>query len=60
LSTIRSGRLPAGELVFVANTDSDWYFGVDNTTGSVWLCEPGCPPIRQVAASLAEFLAGVE
>jgi SecY interacting protein Syd len=48
-----------GESVFVANTDSDWYFGADNATGAVWLCEPGRPPIRQVAPSLAAFLAEV-
>ncbi len=50
----------AGEPVAVATTDSDLYFGVDNATGTVWLCEAGYPPITQVAASLAEFLAGVE
>lgn len=50
----------AGEPVTVATTDSDLYFAVDNTTGAVWLCEAGHPPITQVAASLVEFLAGVE
>jgi SecY interacting protein Syd len=42
--------------VYVAGTDSDWYFGVDNITGKVWLCEPGRPPIREVAPNLLRFL----
>jgi SecY interacting protein Syd len=46
--------------ICVAVTDSDWYFGVDNSTGAVWLCEPGRPPIRQVAQSLAQFLADIQ
>lgn len=53
-------QIAAGAPVFVAGTDSDWYFGVDNTTGAVWLCEPGRPPMRQVAQRLAAFLAGIE
>jgi SecY interacting protein Syd len=52
-------QLDAGVPVCVAVTDSDWYFGVDNATGAVWLCEPGHPPVRQVASSLAAFLAEV-
>jgi SecY interacting protein Syd len=46
--------------VFVANTNSDFYFGVNNKTGTVWLCEPGYPPIKQVAQSLVQFLAEIE
>ena len=53
-------HVTAGEPVYVAGTDSDWYFGVDNVSGAVLLCEPGRPPIRQVASSLAAFLAGVQ
>lgn len=45
--------------IFVANTDSDLYFGVDNTTGEVWLCEPGYPPVQQVDRSLAQFLSAI-
>jgi hypothetical protein len=45
--------------VCVAVTDSDWYFGVDNATGAVWLCEPGHPPLQEVAPSLAVFLSEV-
>jgi SecY interacting protein Syd len=52
-------HVAAGVPVLVAYTDSDWYFGVDNTTGAVWLCEPGCPPMREVAPSLAAFLVRV-
>src|SRR5262245_4554075 len=55
-----SAQVAAGEPVFVASTDSDWYFAVDNATGKVFLCEPGRPPIREVAPSLAAFLAAVE
>jgi SecY interacting protein Syd len=43
--------------VCVAVTNSDWYFGVDNVTGRVWLCEPGYPPIREVAPNLLRFLS---
>jgi len=50
----------AGEPIFIANTDSDLYFGVDNSSGAVWLCEPGCPPSREVASSLEAFLASLE
>jgi SecY interacting protein Syd len=45
--------------IFIANTDSDLYFGVDNITGEVLLCEPGYPPIRQVSQSLAQFLTAI-
>jgi SecY interacting protein Syd len=53
-------HVAAGEPVFVAGTDSDWYFGVDNVSGAVMLCESGRPPLRQIAPSLAAFLAGVQ
>lgn len=53
-------QVATGDPVMVAYTDSDWYFAVNNMTGAVWLCEPGHPPMRQVAPSLAAFLAGVE
>ena len=51
-----AAQVTEGVPVCVAITDSDWYFGVDNATGAVWLCEPGCPPIREVAPSLVAFL----
>ena len=50
----------AGVPIFIANTGSDLYFGVDNSSGTVWLCEPGYPPTRQVASSLEAFLASLE
>jgi SecY interacting protein Syd len=53
-------QVAAGKPIFVGHTNSDWYFGVDNATGAVWLCEPGHPPLRQIAPSLAAFLAGIE
>jgi hypothetical protein len=46
--------------VFVAHTNSDWYFGVNNKTGTVWLCEAGYPSIKQVAQSLVQFLVEIE
>lgn len=49
-------HLTAGSPIFIAGTSSDWYFGVNNDTGEVWLCEPGYPPIHQVSPSLATFL----
>lgn len=45
--------------VCVAVTDSDWYFGVDNVSGAVWLCEPGHPPMREVAPNLQRFLSDI-
>jgi SecY interacting protein Syd len=50
----------AGTPVFIAHSYSDGYFGVDNVTGVVWLCEAGYPPIRPVAESLAQFLMAIE
>lgn len=55
-----AAQLATGEPVLVANTDSDWCFAVDNDTGAVLLCEPGHPPKREVAPSLAVFLTGVQ
>ena len=52
-------QVTVGVPVYVAHTNSDWYFGVDNSTGAVWLCEPGWPPLREVAPSLAAFLREV-
>ena len=44
--------------VFFASTDEGEHFlSVDNETGRVMLEVPGEPPIREVEASLAEFLA---
>ena len=43
----------------IAGTGSDFYFGLDNRTGEVYLDEPGHPPLRTVAPSLAAFLYGL-
>jgi SecY interacting protein Syd len=56
ISTQIAERLP----VSIAITGSDWYFGVDNDTGKVWLCEPGHPPLRQVSSSITTFLTKIE
>ncbi len=52
-------QLAAGEAIFIAGTDSDFYFAVDNASGTVWLCEPGYPPLREVAPSLSSFLTSL-
>ncbi|WP_167231849.1 SecY-interacting protein Syd [Massilia rubra] len=54
-----ASQAAAGEPVFIATTDSDLFFGVDNASGAVWLCEPGYPPLREVAPSLAAFLTAL-
>ena len=47
---------PTPATVHVANTASDLYFSVDNTTGEVLLEEPGHPRLQVVAPSLSRFL----
>ncbi len=44
--------------VFFATTDldSELFLSIDNLTGQVLLEEPGKPPLRTVAASVADFL----
>jgi SecY interacting protein Syd len=48
--------------VFFACTEpeSDLFLAVDNTSGAVMLERPGYKPIRQVAPSLAAFIATLE
>lgn len=43
--------------ICIATTDSDLFFGACNKTGTIWLCEPGYPPIRKVSESLHDFLS---
>ncbi|MFZ6775939.1 SecY-interacting protein Syd [Undibacterium sp. Ji83W] len=43
--------------ICIATTNSDFYFGACNKTGTIWLCEPGYPPIRKVSESLHDFLS---
>lgn len=42
--------------IFVAGTETDLFFSVNNVTGEVLLEEPGYAPIRSVAPSLSYFL----
>lgn len=50
-------RIGAALTIFIACTDEgELMLSVENDTGHVVLEEPGRPPIRQVAASLAELL----
>jgi SecY interacting protein Syd len=42
--------------IFVASTDSDRFFSVNNVTGEVMLEEPGCPPLGPIAPSLSDFI----
>jgi SecY interacting protein Syd len=55
-------QLRAPFTVFFANTDpeSDLFLSVDNATGQVLLEQPGRPPLRVVADSLASFLDSLE
>ena len=59
---IAKQRAKAPFSVFFACTEpeSDLFLAVDNTTGAVTLERPGYAPLRQVAESLGEFLAGLE
>jgi SecY interacting protein Syd len=56
----RRQRMPF--TAFFANTDpdSDYFLSVDNATGQVLLEQPGRPPLRVVADSLASFLDNLE
>ena len=50
-------RINAPLTIFIASTDEgELMLSVENETGRVVLEEPGKPPIREVSASLAEFL----
>jgi SecY interacting protein Syd len=50
-------RIKAPLTIFIASTDEGEYMlSVDNESGHVVLEEPGSPPTREVASSLAEFL----
>jgi len=50
-------RIKAPLTIFIASTDEgELMLSVENETGRVVLEEPGSPPIREVSASLAEFL----
>ncbi len=55
-------RAKAPFTVFFACTepDSDLFLAVDNASGAIVLERPGYKPIRQVAASLSEFLQRLE
>jgi SecY interacting protein Syd len=54
---IAKQRIKAPLTIFIANTDEGEYMlSVDNENGRVVLEEPGSPPTREVASSLAAFL----
>lgn len=55
----RRSALGGTATVFVASTDSDLFFSVDNATGAVLLEELGFPPQSIAAASLVEFLTSL-
>lgn len=40
--------------------DGDQFISVDNSTGEIWLEQPGKPPIMKLAASLQEFIEQLE
>lgn len=47
--------------LFFATTEPDgnYFLSIQNDDGSVWLEQPGKKPLRQLAPSLAEFIAGL-
>jgi SecY interacting protein Syd len=51
-------RLKQPFTVFIATTEpeSELFISIDNSTGNILLEEPGRPPLRTIADSLAEFL----
>jgi SecY interacting protein Syd len=51
-------RLKQPFTVFIATTEpeSQLFISIDNGTGNILLEEPGRPPLRTIADSLAEFL----
>ncbi|MDY3558556.1 SecY-interacting protein Syd [Gemmata sp. JC673] len=53
-------QVDAGEPVMVAYTDREQLYSVDSAAGAVWLCASDHQPIRQVAPTLAAFLADIE
>ena len=58
---VQSRRAALGRTatVFVASTDSDFFYSVDNRTGEVLLEEPGFAPHGIAAPSLTEFLTAL-
>ena len=54
-------RIKAPLTIFIASTDEgELMLSVENDTGRVVLEEPGSPPIREISASLVEFLDGLQ
>ena len=56
----RRARAPFTVFFACTEPDSELFLSVDNSTGAVVLEKPGARPLRTVAASLADFLAGLE
>ena len=56
----RRQRAPFTAFFANTDTDSDYFLSVDNATGQVLLDQPGRPPLRVVADSLASFLDSLE
>jgi len=52
-------KTPFSLFFALTEVDSDMFLTVENTTGHVLLERPGYKPVRTVATSLAEFLAGL-
>src|SRR5262245_6619980 len=53
----RRARSPFTVFFACTEAESDLFLTVDNSSGAVMLERPGYKPLRQVATSLAEFLA---
>jgi len=55
----RRARSPFTVFFACTEPESDLFLSVDNDSGRIVLEEPGRKPLREVAASLAEFLDGL-
>ena len=56
----RRARSPFTVFFACTEPDSELFLSVDNDTGCILLEEPGRPPRREVAPTLADFLATLE
>jgi len=55
----RKKRQPLTLFFATTEPDGNYFLSIQNDDGSVWLEQPGKKPLRQLAPSLAEFIAGL-
>lgn len=56
----RQQKRPLTFFIACAEPDDEHFISVDNFSGEVWLELPGKPPIKPLAANLAEFINRLE